>query len=179
MGRIIAVYGIIGGIIVAVGMWFATIMVLDAGGSPGMVVGYLTMLVAMTLVFAGVKRYRDTVQGGIIRFLPAFGMGLAIALIASIFYVATWEFYLFQSNYTFMDKYVAGLIETMRTDGKPAAEIAKFTAEMDAFKVQYANPLFRMLITLSEIAPVGLVVALVSAAVLRNPRAFPAKAVNV
>lgn len=176
MGRIIAVYGVIGGIIVSIGMWFATIAVLDKGGSPGMVVGYLTMLAAMTMVFAGVKRYRDTVQGGVIRFLPAFGVGIAIALIAALFYVATWEVYLFQSGYRFMDDYVAGLIETMRAEGKPAAEIAKFSGEMDAFKAQYANPLLRALITLSEIAPVGLLVALISAAILRNPRAFPAKA---
>ena len=56
---------------------------------------------------------------------------------------------------------------------KPAAEIAAFDAEMDDFKLLYAQPLFRMAITLSEIAPVGLLVSLVSAAVLRNSRMFP------
>lgn len=175
MGRIIAVYGIIGGVIVAVGMLIG-INFVPTGGVTGMVVGYLSMLIAMTMVFVGVKRFRDAHKGGVIRFWPAVGVGLGIALVAGLFYVGAWEVYLYATDYSFMDKYVAQTLETMRSDGKPAAEIAALAAQMDAFKVQYANPVFRMAITLSEIAPVGIIVALVSAAILRNSRAFPAVA---
>jgi hypothetical protein len=45
---------------------------------------------------------------------------------------------------------------------------------MEAFKLQYANPLFRLPMTFIEIFPVGMLVSLVSALVLRNPRALPA-----
>ena len=45
---------------------------------------------------------------------------------------------------------------------------------MEAFKIQYANPLFRLPMTFAEIFPVGVLVSLVSALVLRNPRALPA-----
>jgi hypothetical protein len=38
----------------------------------------------------------------------------------------------------------------------------------------YRNPLYRIPITFVEIFPVGLIVALVSAALLRNPRLLPA-----
>lgn len=176
MGRIIAVYGLIGGVVVAIGMLVGITMVSDHGAL-GMVVGYLTMLIALTTVFVGVKRYRDTVCGGAIRFLPALGVGLGIAGVASLCYVINWEIYLYATNYSFMDSYVAGVIKTMRAEGKPAAEIARYTAEMDAFKTEYANPAYRMLLTLSEIAPVALLVSLISAAILRNTRAFPAKAI--
>lgn len=175
MGRIIAIYGLIGGIIVAAGMQLSIAFVSDHG-SIGMVVGYLTMLIAMTMVFVGVKRFRDTHKGGVIRFWPALGVGLGIALVAGLFYVAAWEVYLYATDYRFMDVYVAQTLETMRKDGKPAAEIAAFAAQMEAFKAQYANPLYRLPITLSEIAPVGIVVAVISAAILRNSRAFPAVA---
>jgi hypothetical protein len=47
---------------------------------------------------------------------------------------------------------------------------------MDAFKRQYANPLFRLPMTFAEIFPVGVLVSLVSAAILRNPRVLPARA---
>jgi hypothetical protein len=47
---------------------------------------------------------------------------------------------------------------------------------MEALRRNYANPLFRMAITFTEIFPVGLVVALISAALLRNPRFLPARA---
>lgn len=44
---------------------------------------------------------------------------------------------------------------------------------MEAFRVQYANPLFRMPMTFTEIVPVGVLVSLIAAALLRNPRFMP------
>lgn len=174
MGRIILTYGVIGGIIVAIGMLLGITFV-PTGGTLGMVVGYLSMLAALSMVFMGVRSYRETVGGGVIRFWPAFGLGLSIALVACLFYVAMWEVYLWQTGYTFFDDYVASAIADMQVQGKSAAEVAAFSSEMDAFKLLYAQPLPRMAITLSEIAPVGLLVALVSAAVLRNSRLFPSR----
>ena len=173
MRRIIAIYGIIAGIIVAVGMQIGINLVSDHGAF-GMVVGYLTMLVALSMVFVGVKRYRDTARGGVIRFWPAFGLGLGIAGVAGLCYVAGWEAYMYATDYTFMDVYMTQALAAKAAAGASAADIAKFGAEMAALKVQYANPLFRMPMTFAEIAPVGIIVALVSAVILRNSRAFPA-----
>ena len=106
MGRIIFIYGVIGGVIVAVGMLLGITFVSDHGAL-GMIVGYLSMLVALSMVFMGVRSYRDTVGGGVIRFWPALGLGVAIALVACLFYVAMWEIYMWQTNYTFFDEYVA------------------------------------------------------------------------
>jgi hypothetical protein len=174
MLRIIGIYGVIGGIIVVIGMWSGITFVSDHG-TIGMIVGYLTMLVAMSMVFVGVKQYRDTMQGGVIRFGTAFGVGLGIAVVASLFYVAAWEVYSYMTNYTFIGEYVKSSIDGMKAAGKPADEIAKFEAEMTAFKVQYAQPLFRMAMTLTEIAPVALLASLISAALLRKSSFMPAK----
>ena len=46
--------------------------------------GYLVMLVALSLIFVGVKRYRDVECGGVIRFGRAFGLGLGIAAVAGV-----------------------------------------------------------------------------------------------
>lgn len=173
MIKIIVTYGIIGGIIVALGMTLGMSAV-PHGGALGMAVGYLTMLIAMSMVFVGVRQYRTTAGGGVIRFWPAFGLGLAIGLVASLFYVATWEVHLWMSDYRFMPDYVQQTIEQMRSSGAPAAEVAAFAAQMEQFARDYEQPLFRMAITLSEIAPVAILVALISAGVLRNSRWFPA-----
>jgi Protein of unknown function (DUF4199) len=175
MGRIIAVYGLIAGVIVIIG-WNIGMAVAPDGGSAGMVAGYLSMLVAFTFVFVGVKRYRDTTLGGIIRFWNALWLGLGIAGVAALFYVLSWEVYMYRTGGSFMTEYVAQSISDMRASGASAADIAKFTSEMAAFAEQYKNPLFRMMITLSEIAPVGLLVAMVSAALLRKSSFMPAKA---
>lgn len=173
MGRIIAVYGVIAGVIVVLGM-YTSIAVVSDHGTMGMVAGYLSMLVALSFVFVGVKRYRDVDLGGVITFWKALGTGLGIALIASLFYVLSWEAYNAATGGTFITQYVASQVEAMRAAGKSSAEIAKFSAEMNAFAEQYKNPLFRMAMTFMEISPVALLMPILSAALLRNSRFLPA-----
>ena len=173
MGRIIAVYGVIAGVIVIIGMFISITFVADHG-TMGMVAGYLSMLVALIFVFVGVKRYRDVHLGGVISFWKAVGVGLGIGLVASLFYVVSWEVYMWRTGGTFMTEYIAKSVQDMRAAGKSAAEIAKFSSEMGAMAEQYKNPLFRMALTLTEILPVALPVALVSAALLRKSSFLPA-----
>jgi hypothetical protein len=85
-------YGLIGGLVVG-GIDFT--MFTFAGDLPhfeyGMLIGYTVMLVALSTVFVGIKRHRDVELGGVIRFWPAFCMGLAMSFIAGVFYVVAWE----------------------------------------------------------------------------------------
>lgn len=172
MTRIILVYGTIAGIVLAASLVFGVTIGMQSGVA-GMAFGYLAMLVALSMVFVGVKRYRDEVLGGVIRFWTALGLGLGIALFASLFYVLGWELYLAATGYTFAQDYIAALVETERAAGASAAELAAMRAEYAPFIAQYADPFYRVPITFSEIAPVVLLVVLVSAALLRNPRFLP------
>lgn len=137
--------------------------------------GYSVMLVAMSFIFVGVKRYRDVERGGVIGFLPALGLALLIALIATIAYTLIWEMYLAATHYRFMDDYIASVLAKARASGKSAAEIARMSAELDGIRAMYANPLVRLSMTAMEVAPVGLAVSLFSAALLRNPKLLPAR----
>src|SRR3546814_6559120 len=89
MWRNILKYGVIAGLVVAAGMW-GTLLAFG-GDMPhgwfGMALGYLSMLVALSAVFVGIKHHRDVDRGGVIGFWPAFGLGLGISLVAGIFYV--------------------------------------------------------------------------------------------
>ncbi len=173
MGRIIAVYGAISGVVVLFGMFISITFVADHGAM-GMVAGYLSMLVALLFVFVGIKRYRDVNLGGVITFWKALGVGIGIGLVSGLFYVLGWEVYMWQTGGTFMADYIAQSTEDMRVAGKSAAEIAAFSAEMGAMAEQYKNPLFRMALTLTEIFPVALIVSIVSAALLRRSSFMPA-----
>lgn len=177
MGRIITVYGLIAAVIVIIG-WNIGIWLVPEGGAAGMVAGYLSMLVATSFVFVGVKRYRDTELGGVIRFWPALMVGLGISAVATLAYVLSWEVYMWKTGYTFMNEYIAGYLKDLKESGASAAEIAKQSAEMQDFARQYANPLYRMIVTSSEFAPIGLLVPLISAALLRKNSFMPAKANN-
>lgn len=174
MKRIILTYGVIAGLI-ELGLLGLSMGLASDHGTLGMVLGYLSMLIALSLVFVGIKRFRDEHQGGVIGFGKAFLVGLGIAGVACLFYVLGWEVYMWATDYRFMTEYMASALKAKEASGASAAEIAAFKAEMDGFVQMYANPLLRMLMTLSEIAPVGLLVPLISAALLRNPRFMPAR----
>ena len=177
MWRDICKYGAIAGLVVAAvmvgGFWAA------GGEMPhnavGMAIGYATMLLALSAVFMGIKHHRDIAGGGVIRFWPAFGMGLAISFVAALFYVAAWEIVQATIVRDFAGSYADSVIAAQAAKGADAAALARLRADMEAFKLQYADPMFRLPMTFAEIFPVGVLVSLVSALVLRNPRVLPAR----
>lgn len=171
--------GVIAGLIVGIPMILVTLTLGDKApsGNMGMVVGYTTMLVALSVIFLAVKRRRDVINGGVIKFLPAFLMGLGISCVAGIFYVFAWEITLSISGMDFGAIWADHLVEAARARGASEAEIAAERAKAAEFAAMYANPLYRMPMTFTEILPVGLLVSLVSALLLRNSRFMPARAV--
>jgi hypothetical protein len=177
MFRNILKFGLIAGLVVGI-IDFA--LFASAGDKPhfenGMLIGYSIMLVALSMVFVGIKQHRDKDLGGVIRFWPAFGMGVAISLIAGIFYVVAWEASQAVTGADFTTTYSNAVLEQARAKGESAAELAKMAAEMAQFKLQYANPMWRLPMIFTEIFPVGVLVSLVSALLLRNPRFLSARA---
>jgi len=169
-------YGLIAGLIVGC-IDFALFVAM--GDSPhleyGMVIGYGIMLLALSTVFVAIRRYRDRDLAGVIRFWPAFGMGVAISFIAALFYVFAWEASQAVTGADFASFYANAMIEQARAGGESAAEIAKMTAELAQFKLQYADPAWRLPMIFSEIFPVGVLVSLVSALLLRRPGFMPAR----
>ena len=137
--------------------------------------GYLVMVVALSLIFVGIKRYRDHELGGAVRFGTAMLVGLGIAAVASVIYFGVWEINLSLTDHAFIEDYTSSLIAGREADGVEGEELAALVAEMEVMKERYADPLFRLPMTFLETFPVGLVVALVAAAVLRNSHVLPAK----
>jgi hypothetical protein len=175
MLRTILIFGLAAGMVVAVPMNLMMIFGKEGDGSHSLYTGYALMLLAFTFTFLGVKHYRDRTLGGVIRFLPALLVGLGISAVASLIYVFAWEITLHATDFAFIEDYSAAMIEGARAKGASASELAKKAAEMETMKTQYANPLFRLPMTFAEIFPVGLLVSLVSAGLLRNSRFLPMK----
>ena len=74
----------------------------------------------------------------------------------------------------FAEKYSAHVIENLQKKGVSAERLAAEQAKMDQFKKLYANPIYNVGMTFMEVFPVGLIVTLVSAGILRKkgtPRA--------
>jgi len=169
--------GVIAGLIVGIPMILVTLILGKNAptGALGMAIGYTTMLVALSIIFLAIKRQRDVVNGGVIKFLPAFLMGLGISAVAGILYVLAWEVSLAVSGMDFGAIYAEHLVEAAKARGASEAEIAAELVKAEEFAKMYANPLFRMPITFTEILPVGILVSLISALMLRNRRFMPAR----
>lgn len=175
MSRIILIFGTAAGLIVAVPMCLLVANAEPGSAATSHLTGYLIMLLALSLVFFGVKRLRDRELGGVIRFVPALLAGLGISAVASVIYVIGWEITLAVTDFAFIDSYSTAAIEAARAKGASAADIEAVTAQMAEFRRQYTNPLFRLPVTFIEIFPVGVLVSLISAALLRNSRFLPAR----
>lgn len=178
MLRIILGYGLIGAVIVGVPLAWGMLSMPADGSMPenGALIGYTTILVALTGVFLGVKHYRDKVLGGVIKFLPALGVGLGISAVASLGWVIAWEISLAVTKFDFVAVYNQMLLEQAQSEGASAEKLAQVARDGEAFGQMYANPVIRMGITFLEMFPIGVVISLITAALLRNSRFLPARA---
>ena len=176
MLRYTLIYGVIAGLVVGVPLSVTTLtMSGHAMMSYGMVIGYLMMLIALSAVFLAIKNHRDRDLGGVIKFWPALALGLGVSLVAGVIYVIAWELSCAIAHVDFAGGYTKAMIAQQEAKGVTGAALEKIKTEMQAFKIQYANPLYRWPMTFIEIFPVGVIVSLVSAGLLRNSRFLPAR----
>lgn len=170
MKRIVLKYGLISGGILAI--LFAITLPLFLNGTITMrssqLIGYTSMVLSFIAVFFGIRAYRDGQNGGTITFGKAFKVGILITLVTCAVYVIGWEIAYWGFLPDFGDKYAALVLEEMKADGATPAALAEATANMEKFKELYKNPFFNVGMTFLEVFPVGLIVTLVSAAILRK-----------
>ena len=170
MTKTVLTFGSIAGVILSV-MMLVTLPLIDRiGFKRAEVIGYTTMVLAFLLVFFGVRSYRDNVAAGSISFGRGFAVGMLIVVVASVFYVATWQLIYYKLVPDFTTKYQAHTIEKARASGKSQAEIDKKVADAEKFAQMYKNPLMNAAITFIEPLPVGLIIALISAGILLDQR---------
>ncbi len=134
------------------------------------VVGYVAFILIFSLIFVGVKNYRDKYSNGVVTFGKAFKVGTVIALIASSMYTLAWliDYYLFMPD--FLDQYTKHVLWDAGQKGATAAELADKAKQMADYRELYKNPLMVIVITYMEVLPIGLIVALISALILKRKR---------
>ncbi len=172
MKKNIIIYGLIAGIIVSVLMLFTVNYISHCAGNidynSSMLIGYASMLIAFSLVFVGIRNYRDKYNKGVISFGKAFKIGIMMVLIASTIYVVAWLIDYFFFIPDFAEKYSAHMLDKLKTGGASRIEIDKQTKEMADFVRMYKNPFYNVMMTYLEILPAGLIVTLISSLILKR-----------
>lgn len=180
MRKVTLIFGMLAGVLVSVFM--VVIMELCKNETitfdSSDFIGYGSIVIALSMIFFGIKSYRDNHQNGAIKFGKGFQVGMLITLIASLIYAAAGEA-LYQSDpegqAAFMDKYADFHIDRMKEGGASDAEIAQKTAQMSELKEMNKHPLIRFGMALAIILPVGILITVISAALLRRKTFLPAQ----
>jgi len=161
-------FGVYSGVVSATLMFLTTFFVESIGFDRGVYVGYTAILISFLFVYFGVRSYRDNVLGGQITFARGFNAGILITLISCAFYVGMWLIVYYNLMPDFGDKWGAYIVETARARGASQAEIDAAIQQGKDAKAMLENPLINAAVTFTEPFPVGLLVTLISAAVLRK-----------
>lgn len=156
---------VLGAILCANAIYMMNWMMSDPDFKANDVLGYAAMVVVFSLIYFGVRNYRNKYLDGTISFGKAFKTGALIALVASTLYVVIGLSYYYLFAPDFLDHYINYVLRNT-----PADKLASKTVEMARYKEMYQNPLFAILMTYAEVLPIGLVVALVSAFILKRRR---------
>jgi hypothetical protein len=168
MKKIVLVFGLLSAALSAVMMCATVPFMHQIGYDRGLIVGYTAIVISLLFVYFGVRSYRDNVGAGRITFGRAFSVGILITLISCVGYVIAWEILYFNFLPGFMDNWTAHVVETLRASGASDAVLAAKAAEMADMKRMMDSPILGPLMVFIEPFPVGLVVTLISAAVLKR-----------
>jgi hypothetical protein len=170
MKKTVLTFGLISGAVAAV-LMFSTMLFADRiGFDRGLIVGYTTIVVSLLLVPFGIRSYRENVGGGNITFGRAFAVGILITVISCICYVIAWEILYFKFLPDFAEKYSAYMVEKARASGASQQMIEATRQQMKNMKAMLDNPLINAAMAFIEPLPVGLIITVVSAAILRKKR---------
>jgi hypothetical protein len=168
MKKTVLTFGLIAGVIISVLMNASLLLAKRIGSGHSMALGYTIMVASFLLVYFGIRSYRDNNLGGQISFGRAFSCGILITLITTVFYVVSWEIMFFNFMPHFMDGYFAAQIHRVQASGLDAATIATRVAAIQHSQQLYQNPFVNAAYTFIEPLPVGLIITLISAGVLRR-----------
>lgn len=168
MKKTVLTFGLIAGVIISVLMGGSLLIADKVGSGHSMAIGYTIMVASFLLVYFGIRSYRDNTLGGRISFGRAFACGILITLITCVCYVAMWEVLYFNFMPHFMDGYFAAQIRHVQAAGLDPATTAARVAAIKHSQQLYQNPFINMAYTFMEPLPVGLIITLISAAILHR-----------
>lgn len=177
MKKTILTYGAIAGIITG-GLMLVTMPLFENGTltmDNGALIGYAGMVISLSLIFVGIKSHRDRHADGQITFGRGVALGLGITVVASLFYAAAWEITYARAGHRLVQQWQDGELRKLEAAGASVEKIAQTKVKWAEFAEWYKNPFLRFGVTLTEILPVGLLITLVSAALLRKKEFLPSQ----
>lgn len=137
---------------------------LAANMAVGMLIGYATMFVSMVPVLIGTRKFRNSIPSEDRSFLRMWGAGLAIAAIASVFYVISWEiWFTFTDLNQFGTIYADAQISELKKAGVTGLQLDEAAKEYHSFALEFQENRFQRIgLTFMEVSPVAIIMSLIA-----------------
>lgn len=169
MKAILVKYGLIGGFIMA----FGFLLSIPLSGSPANydtmeILGYTSIIIALLAVFFGIKSYRDRQLGGRIQFSKGLLTGIGISAVASAILGLYTFIHIAWIDPDFSQSYSAWEIDKIESSDMSAIEKTEAITSMKELVPKLDSPLIQALIMYGTVFIIGIIVSLISAAILRR-----------
>ena len=173
MKNAIVKYGLISGGVAAVLLFGVTLIFKyigfdKVGFDNSAYFGYGAIIISMSVVYFGIKSYRNLRGEGSFSFGKGLLLGLGIVLTSCIIYSLAWLVIYYNFIPTFIDDYASYCVQKATNAGANAVELKSKITEINQMKEWYKSPFLIFVLTLIEPMPVGILVALGSAFALRR-----------
>ncbi len=134
----------------------------------GEIIGYSSMIIALTAIFFGVKTYRDKVLGGKITFNKAFTLGAGISAIASVIF-GIYVYFLYTAIAPDLSgKMIEIYREKIKTSGQTQEVINRQLEEFDKEAPMWNNPVLQSFVMLITVFFIGIIISLITAVILKK-----------
>ena len=131
------------------------------------ILGYASMVVALSFVFFGIKHFRDRVNNGMLGFGKALQVGVLISLITALAFGILDVIYVEYINPDFSEEYYAYMVEQYK-NALPEAEFKVKLTELEHQKAMFGNSFFNFVIMFLTVLLIGFIISLLSAVVLQR-----------
>jgi hypothetical protein len=169
MKNIVLKFGLIAGIILVAKVFVMMAIKGDSSDfEKGASAGTIFIVGAFSMIFFGIREYRDKISGGIINFNRGFRVGILIATLASVIYVIGWMINFNYIDTSFIENYIVFYSEKIKASGKNPQDIEKEITAFKANMANYNNPAVMAMYTFLEVFPVGLIITVLCALLMRK-----------
>jgi uncharacterized membrane protein SpoIIM required for sporulation len=160
--------GLIAGVVMVALFALSFVLISQKNLAAREIVGYSSMVFALTAIFFGIKSYRDKVLGGKITFGKAFLLGIGISAVAAlIFGIYVYVLYAVISP-DLMDKLIDAYREKIKASGQTEQVIQQELAKFEEESKMWHNIYLMSFIMFMTVFLIGLLITLVSAAILKR-----------
>ena len=156
------------GLIIAIILFLLVLSLFgDLSYSTQEVLGYATMLAALSFIFFGIKHYRDRENNGVVSFGKALWIGILIAAFVGLGIAIADYIYTTSINPDFAQDFLAKSVKTLEATYS-GDELETKKAELTQQMTDYGGSGFMAFMMFATVLIMGFVVSLISSLILQR-----------